>query len=134
MTHTFNSGRPQSCFRKCRKINLINPTLGSPSSRHIGPGIEAHIPTLFLHLSPDDLAHSVPGAGAGLLGWDSLLSREDPESFISLPLLQVRILSSDWLTHIVLSSDWLTQIILSSDWLTQIILSSDWSRCSARRV
>ena len=84
-------------------------TLGSPSSRHIGPGIEEHIPTLFLHLSPDDLAHSVPGAGAGLLGWDSLLSREDPESFISLPLLQVIILSSDWLTHIVLSSDWLTQ-------------------------
>ena len=29
---------------------------GAPSSKHIGPGIEAHIPTLFLDLSADDLA------------------------------------------------------------------------------
>ena len=63
---------------------------GSPSSRHIGPGIEAHIPTLFLDLNPDDLSNSdMISTSSGLLGWDSLVAKEDSESFISLPIMKV---------------------------------------------
>ena len=61
---------------------------GAPSSKHIGPGIEAHIPTLFLDLSPDDLANNI-SSHSSLIGWDSLVAKEDSESFIVLPLLQI---------------------------------------------
>ena len=64
---------------------------GSPSSKHVGPGIEAHIPTLFLDLSSDDLADSEAGlaSSCGLLGWDSVVAKEVADSFLPLPLVQV---------------------------------------------
>ena len=63
---------------------------GAPSSRHIGPGIEAHIPTLFLDLSPDDLANTdMMSTSSGLLGWDSVIAKEEADTFMSLPMLKI---------------------------------------------
>ena len=70
---------------------------GAPSSKHIGSGIEAHIPTLFLDLSPDDLACAETaevGSSGGLLGWDSMIAKEDTASFMTLPVIQVMTLET----------------------------------------
>ena len=60
---------------------------GAPSSQHVRPGIEEHIPTVFLDLAPEDLeagSENIP-----TLGWDSVLAEEERHSFIPIPIVHL---------------------------------------------
>ena len=61
---------------------------GAPSSQQVQPGIEQHSPTVFLDLSPEDLQDNT-GDPVATLGWDSVLSEEEPETFIPVPVLHL---------------------------------------------
>ena len=61
---------------------------GAPSSQHVRPGIEQHSPTVFLDLSPEDLQDTTRDPVA-TLGWDSVLSEEEADTFIPVPLLHL---------------------------------------------
>ena len=60
---------------------------GAPSSLHVRPGIEEHIPTVFLDLGPEDLESGTESLPT--LGWDSVLPEEDRESFLSVPVIHL---------------------------------------------
>ncbi|XP_077376316.1 kinesin-like protein KIF13B isoform X2 [Festucalex cinctus] len=61
---------------------------GAPAEWVPLPGMETHIPVLFLNLKPDDLSSQdqfeVPDAG----GWDATLSGEDEDDFFDLQIVK----------------------------------------------
>ncbi|XP_037604661.1 kinesin-like protein KIF13B isoform X4 [Sebastes umbrosus] len=61
---------------------------GAPAEWVPLPGMETHIPVLFLNLKPDDLSSQdqfeVPEAG----GWDATLSGEDEDDFFDLQIVK----------------------------------------------
>ncbi|XP_059207724.1 kinesin-like protein KIF13B isoform X3 [Centropristis striata] len=61
---------------------------GAPAEWVPLPGMETHIPVLFLNLKPDDLSSpdqfEVPEAG----GWDATLSGEDEDDFFDLQIVK----------------------------------------------
>uniref|UniRef100_A0A3B3WHN0 Kinesin family member 13Ba n=1 Tax=Poecilia mexicana TaxID=48701 RepID=A0A3B3WHN0_9TELE len=61
---------------------------GAPAEWAPLPGMETHIPVLFLDLKPDDLGSheqfEVPEAG----GWDAMLSGEDEDDFFDLQIVK----------------------------------------------
>nr|XP_033481675.1 kinesin-like protein KIF13B isoform X2 [Epinephelus lanceolatus] len=61
---------------------------GAPAEWVPLPGMETHIPVLFLNLKPDDLSSQdqfeVPEAG----GWDAILSGEDEDDFFDLQIVK----------------------------------------------
>ncbi|CAN9506865.1 unnamed protein product [Ophioblennius macclurei] len=61
---------------------------GAPAEWIPLPGMETHIPVLFLNLKPDDLSSQdqfeVPEAG----GWDATLSGEDEDDFFELQIIR----------------------------------------------
>uniref|UniRef100_A0A7N6BE47 Kinesin family member 13Ba n=1 Tax=Anabas testudineus TaxID=64144 RepID=A0A7N6BE47_ANATE len=61
---------------------------GAPAEWVPVPGMETHIPVLFLNLKPDDLSSQdqfeVPEAG----GWDATLSGEDEDDFFDLQIVK----------------------------------------------
>ncbi|XP_061621373.1 kinesin-like protein KIF13B isoform X2 [Phyllopteryx taeniolatus] len=61
---------------------------GAPAEWVPLPGMETHIPVLFLNLKPDDLSSQdqfeVPDAG----GWDATLSGEDEDDFFDLQIVR----------------------------------------------
>ncbi|KAM9765007.1 kinesin-like protein KIF13B isoform 2-T2 [Menidia menidia] len=61
---------------------------GAPAEWVPLPGMETHIPVLFLDLKPDDLSSQdqfeVPEAG----GWDAILSGEDEDDFFDLQIVK----------------------------------------------
>ncbi|KAM9409082.1 kinesin-like protein KIF13B [Pholidichthys leucotaenia] len=61
---------------------------GAPAEWVPLPGMETHIPVLFLNLKPDDLSsqdhYEVPEAG----GWDATLSGEDEDDFFDLQIVK----------------------------------------------
>nr|XP_015832787.2 kinesin-like protein KIF13B isoform X2 [Nothobranchius furzeri] len=61
---------------------------GAPAEWAPLPGMETHIPVLFLDLKPDDLSsqdqYEVPDAG----GWDATLSGEDEDDFFDLQIVK----------------------------------------------
>ncbi|XP_039866823.1 kinesin-like protein KIF13B isoform X2 [Simochromis diagramma] len=61
---------------------------GAPAEWVPLPGMETHIPVLFLNLKPDDLSSQdqfeVPEAG----GWDAILNGEDEDDFFDLQIVR----------------------------------------------
>ncbi|KAL7405473.1 hypothetical protein ABVT39_001526 [Epinephelus coioides] len=61
---------------------------GAPAEWVPLPGMETHIPVLFLNLKPDDLSSQdqfeVPEAG----GWDAILTGEDEDDFFDLQIVK----------------------------------------------
>nr|XP_040017439.1 kinesin-like protein KIF13B isoform X7 [Gasterosteus aculeatus aculeatus] len=59
---------------------------GAPVQRVPAPGMETHIPVLFLDLSADDFQSSLPAPLAG--GMDALLSGEEEDDFFDLHIVK----------------------------------------------
>ncbi|XP_046878095.1 LOW QUALITY PROTEIN: kinesin-like protein KIF13B [Hypomesus transpacificus] len=59
---------------------------GAPAERVPVPGMETHIPVLFLDLSADDFQENLSAPLAG--GLDALLSREDEDDFFDLQIVR----------------------------------------------